>query len=185
MSHRERGRGIEPENAMKIKHKSGRRKTLTVGTKPKKKKQRRRSRSIITGRDWSCKFCSKSYLSTNSLVFHVRQKHNGIPAGKTYIQELFAASSALRMRAKSDCQLEDNPIEESKQQRIEEATLAALPHLLRQENVAGGPISPLTCVGQVIQLLIPKLAAKDLINHQYPGSVEGQGQGQVEGQAAL
>ena len=130
---------------MKINHKSGRRKTLTVGTTKRKKKQRRRTRSILEGRDWFCIFCSKSYLSANSLVHHVRQKHNGISSAKTFIQEQFEASSALRMRAKSDCQLENHPIEESKQeQHVEVAALAALPRLLRQENIAGGPINPLT-----------------------------------------
>ena len=172
---------------MKINNKKGYLKTLTVGTTKQKKKQRRRSRSIIEGRDWTCKFCSKSYLSRNSLVFHVRQKHSGISAAKAFIQEQFEASSALRMRAKSDCQLEDHhPIEEeTKHERhVEEATLAALPRLLRQqENVSGGPISPLTRVGQVILLLIPKLVVKDVIDYQYTGSAEGQGQ--VEGKAAL
>ena len=130
---------------MKINNKRGCLKTLTVGTTKQKKKQRRRSRSIIEGRDWTCKFCSKSYLSRNSLVFHVRQKHSGISAAKAFIQEQFEASSALRMRAKSDCQLENHPIEESKQeQHVEVAALAALPRLLRQENIAGGPINPLT-----------------------------------------
>ena len=66
-------------------------------------------------------------------------------AAKTFIQEQFEASNALRMRAKSNRQLEDHPIEESKQeQHVEVATLAALPRLLRQDKVAGGPISPLT-----------------------------------------
>ena len=48
-----------------------------------------------------------------------------------------------------------------------------------QGNVAGGPISPLTRVEQVIPLLIPYLSAKDLIYYQYTSSIEGQ----VEAQA--
>lgn len=51
-----------------------RRKTLTVGTR-KPKKQRRRGQSIVEGRVWPCMYCTKSYLSKNALVFHVRKKH--------------------------------------------------------------------------------------------------------------
>jgi len=32
----------------------------------------RRSRLIKEGRDWTCKFCHKGYLSSSSLIFHVR-----------------------------------------------------------------------------------------------------------------
>lgn len=61
------------------------RKTLTVVAR-RSKKQRRRSRRVMEGRIWNCVYCSKSYLSMNSLVFHVRKKHISESDSRSFIQ---------------------------------------------------------------------------------------------------
>ena len=49
----------------------------------------RRSCSVQQGRDWLCRYCSRSYLSSNSLVYHVRQRHKDEPTLQDFIRAQF------------------------------------------------------------------------------------------------
>ena len=46
----------------------------------------RRSSSVLEGRDWLCRYCSRSYLSSNSLNNHVRQRHTDEPTFPDFIK---------------------------------------------------------------------------------------------------
>ena len=49
----------------------------------------RRSCSVAQGRDWLCRYCFRSYLSSNSLVYHVRMMHKEEPTLQEFIKAQF------------------------------------------------------------------------------------------------
>ena len=60
---------------------------------PKMKGPPRRSRSILEGRNWQCKFCDRSYLSSNSLVYHCRIRHKDQAGLEEFVKTNFKSGS--------------------------------------------------------------------------------------------
>jgi len=85
---------------------------------------------VLEGRDWLCVYCDKCYFKSNSLVFHVRQKHSEEPTARKFIKTQLCRAG----RRESP---EDTHRDSIRAQKTERTPL------LEEEHVQGGPVPTL------------------------------------------
>ena len=96
----------------------------------REKGPKRRTRRVMTGRTWICVYCDKCYFKSNSLLFHVRQKHNKEVTFKSFIN-----SQLTRARPQKDHNDSESMSNSNKQDDVDNRS-----KLLEREDIAGGPV---------------------------------------------
>ena len=114
---------------------------------PERKKRVRRSRLSMEGRDWSCKYCSRSYLKMESLIHHIKLKHLVQHGALNLIHKIRLKNRMLKVVS-----FENQRQEQCSQEEADEE-LKEFCGQFDKDIVRGGPVDPLEKFEAVFETL--------------------------------